>query len=192
MTKIHLKKLWVGTLATSVTAALGLALFTTSSAPAKGVPETAKIKMVLGPTGPDFVGDEFVQTGQDLKIVNKTKPKEIGPHFFTLADPEDIPQSRDDQKKCDELKGICGELVEAHKIDLQGGFTVKRHLAKNGEPGWDTVFTNSSQGDSWYTEKKFDSVTQTVSTTGDNVTLNYFCVIHRGMGGEITVNGPTK
>ena len=36
--------------------------------------------------------------------MNKTKAKEIGPHFFTLIEAGQIPSNRDEYKKCGKLE----------------------------------------------------------------------------------------
>jgi len=188
--------LWAGTLAASAAAALGLTLSTSAPADSErqgpgSPPPAAEIRMVLGDTGPDFRGDDFVVTGQELRITNRTNPQVIGPHFFTLVNPDDIPRGVEENRKCEQNKIICGQLVDAHNIRTNPGFDVRRQLAKAGAPGWDTVFTKDSKGDSWFTQEKNETVVQTVSATGSSTTLKYFCIIHRGMNGKITVN-PTR
>ncbi|MEA2246477.1 MAG: hypothetical protein QOH46_1006, partial [Solirubrobacteraceae bacterium] len=42
------------------------------------------IKIVMKGKNPTFKGPKRISRGEKLTIVNKTKPKKIGPHTFTL------------------------------------------------------------------------------------------------------------
>jgi len=183
---IRSKKLWAGTLATSAVVVLGLTLITTSSAPAKGV-EPAKIKMVFDPQGgpPAFVGDESVASGQDLKIVNNSKPKQIGPHTFSLIEEGSLPTTNKQMKKCGKIElPVCVNVFKTH--DVSKKFVVKKPDVEKGLEGWDASFNDEAKGDTWYTETKNESETRAVNTAPGS-TLYYFCLVHPEMQGAIGV-----
>ena len=187
MKMIRSKKLWAGTLATSAVAVLGLALFTSSSAPAKGPEPAAKIKMVFDPEAgpPAFIGDESVAAGQDLKIVNNSKPKQIGPHTFSLIEKGSLPVTEDEMKKCAKLKlPVCVNVFKAHDVSKKG--VVRKPNVDKGLDGWDKSFNDEVKGDTWFTEAKGESETRTVSAAPGS-TLYYFCLVHPEMQGAIGV-----
>jgi plastocyanin len=184
---IRSKKMWAGTLATSAVAALGLTLVTTSSAPAKGpVPAPAKIKMVFDGNGPPhFEGADAVAAGQDLKIVNTSKPKEIGPHTFSLVEESSLPNSRQEMKQCARLElPVCLNVFKAH--DISNKFVVKKPNVDKGLEGWDRSFSDEVKGDTWFSDEKGSSETRTVSAEAGS-TLYYFCIVHPEMQGAIGV-----
>ncbi len=189
MNMIRSKKLWAGTLATGAAAALSLTLVT-SSAPADNAKlglEPAKIKMVFDPQGgpPAFVGDESVASGQDLKIVNNSKPKEIGPHTFSLVEEGSLPTTNKQMKKCGKIElPVCVNIFKTH--DVSKKFIVKTPDVDKGEKGWDTSFDDNDKGDTWYTETKNESETRTVTADAGS-TLYYFCIVHPEMQGSIGV-----
>ena len=160
MNMIRSKKLWAGTLATGAAAALSLTLVT-SSAPADNSKlglEPAKIKMVFDPQGgpPAFVGDASVASGQDLKIVNNSKPKQIGPHTFSLVEEGSLPTTNKQMKKCGKIElPVCVNIFKTH--DVSKKFIVKTPDVDKGETGWDTSFDDNDKGDTWYTETKNES-----------------------------------
>ena len=190
MRRTSRKQLLAGTLAASATAALSLGIVA-SSAPAdsakQGIPATAKIKMTFDQGPPLFEGPDSVEPGQDLKIINKTKPKDIGPHLFTLIDPEFRPDSRKEYKACGRLElQVCVNIAKAHRLSKQ--FVVRKPSVDKGAEGWDTSFTDEVKGDSWYTEQKNDSEKRVVSPEVAGSTLSYFCLVHPDtMQGQIQV-----
>jgi hypothetical protein len=169
-------------------AALGLTLV--SSAPADSAKqglEAAKIKMVFDPQAgpPAFVGDESVAAGQDLKIVNKSKPKQIGPHTFSLIEEGSLPTTQQEMKKCGKIQlPVCVNVFKAH--DVSKRFVVRKPDVDKGLDGWDKSFNDEVKGDTWYTETKRESETRTVSATPGS-TLYYFCLVHPEMQGAIGV-----
>ncbi len=188
------KKLWAGTLAAGVTGALGLGLVT-SSAPAdtaKGPTPAAEIKMTFGQGPPLFEGPASVEPGQDLKIINKTKPKEIGPHFFSLVEEGSLPTTRKENKACARLEHpLCVKIAKAH--DVSKKLVVRKRSVDKGAVGWDTSFTDEIKGDSWFTDEKKESETREVSAEAAGSTLTYFCLIHPDtMRGQIDVGELTR
>ena len=183
--KFRSKKLWAGTLATGAVAAFSLALVTTS-APADSAKQgpVSEIRIILD-GGPAFDGPGSVPNGTDLRIVNETKPSEIGPHSFTLVEEGFRPSNRDEYKKCGKLQlPVCLNVANAHH--LSNKFIVKKPNVDKGLDGWDASFTDESKGDTWFTEQKNESETRTV--TAEVPTLYYFCVVHpKEMQGQINI-----
>jgi hypothetical protein len=187
---IRSKKLWAGTLATSAVAVLGLAVFASSSAPAKGPLEPAKIKMVFDPQAgpPAFTGDTSVLPGQDLKIINKTKPRKIGPHTFSLVEEASLPTTRKQMKECERIElPVCANVFRTH--DVSKRFVVRKPDVDKGLDGWDKSFNDDVKGDTWYTEKQAETETRAVSAAPGS-TLYYFCLVHPVMQGSLGVAQP--
>ncbi len=185
---IRSKKLWAGTLATSAIAALGLTVFTASAATAGfPAPAAAKIKMVFDPQNgpPAFVGDTSVASGQDLKIVNASKPKQIGPHTFSLIEEGSLPTTNKEKNKCGKIElPVCVNVFNAHRVSKK--FVVRKPNVEKGLIGWDTSFNDDVKGDTWFTETKNESETRAVTATPGS-TLYYLCIVHPEMQGSIGV-----
>ena len=180
------------TLATGATTALGLTHVTTSAPAdsAKLAPTTAKIKMVFDPQAgpPAFTGDDSVVPGQDLKIVNKTKPRQIGPHTFSLVEEGSLPVTQQQMKKCAKIElPVCLNVFKAH--DVSKRFVVRKPDVDKGLEGWDRSFNDEVKGDTWFTDTKFESETRPVSAAPGE-TLYYFCVVHPEMQGSVGVLAP--
>ena len=176
---IHSKKLWAGTLAAGVTATLGLTIIA-SSAPAESQQQRggAVIEMTFDGGPPLFTGDTSeVVAGQTLTIVNNTRPRQIGPHLFSLIKPRALPETRKEIKACLRLESfVCKRIFKAHKVNPET-FEVKKDTVEEGENGWDAQFGNIVDGDSWYTEKKGDTHSRTVVADA-GTRLGYICIVH--------------
>lgn len=134
-----------------------------------------------------FVAPETIVSGEELTIVNKTDPKQVGPHTFALVDPSLEPQTAKERKTCFP-KNICGSI--AKWLGVKGPHNqVTNNPAKAGKPGWDTEGTASKPGDAWFTGSKGGTFTQkvTVSTTEGPTMLHFMCAIHPWMQGSIEV-----
>ena len=133
-----------------------------------------------------FTAPPTVAAGTNLKIKNKTNPRQVGPHTFSLVSPKVLPTSRKQIKACEKkLKGICGAVVEWHDVDLQTG-QVGENPVDVGKQGWDRQGNLKRKGDSWVAECKGQSFTRKV-TAKPGKTLHFFCAVHAGMQGEIEV-----
>jgi hypothetical protein len=189
--KINSKRLLAAALATGAATALGLTLVAAAPADsAKRGPTTAKIKMVFDPDAgpPAFTGDESVVPGQNLKIVNRTNPRQIGPHTFSLVEEGSLPVTQQQMRKCGRLElPVCLNVFKAH--DVSKRFVVRKPDVDKGLEGWDTSFNDEVKGDTWYTETKFESETRPV-TAAPGQTLYYFCLVHPEMQGSVGVLAP--
>jgi hypothetical protein len=135
-----------------------------------------------------FVAPETINNGEELTIVNKTNPKQVGPHTFALIDPSLFPKTAKERKTCFP-DGTCGTI--AKWLGVNGPHDpVSINPSKAGKPGWDTEGTNSKTGDAWFTgSKPGRSFTQRVNvdTSEGAVKIHFMCAIHPWMQGEITV-----
>ena len=147
--------------------------------------EPATINMKLTRNGPTFGGAKQVTAGQQLRIVNRTKPRRVGPHTISLTRESVIPNTRKERRNCFTPGKICTAIAVAHKFNPRTE-KINQPLVKAGAAGWDTEFTRRRKGDSWYTEKLGEDFSQVVSAEAGTV-LHYFCAIHPEMRGEIEV-----
>jgi hypothetical protein len=135
-----------------------------------------------------FVAPESIFNGEELTIVNKTNPKQVGPHTFALIDPSLLPKTAKERKTCFP-GGACG--IIAKWLGVKGPHDpVSVNPSKAGKPGWDTEGTKSKTGDAWFSgEKPGLSFTQrvNVNTSEGPVTLHFMCAIHPWMQGSIEV-----
>ena len=176
-------------LAAAATGALALGLVGGPAASAGSDAGTAKasatIEMKFNGKRFFFDGPEEVTAGQALKIVNKTKPRKLGPHTFSLTDQSLRPGTPKERKQCFSPGKVCLDIAVAHEFDPKTE-TINKDVVKAGKPGWDVEFTKRKEGDSWYTEKLGGSFSQKVSAEA-GTTLRYFCAIHVGMQGKFKV-----
>jgi hypothetical protein len=152
---------------------------------------TDVITMSLAKGKLKFVAPETVTVGDQLQVLNKTNPKQVGPHTFSLVTKGSIPKTRKAQNSCFTPKKICFAIAKWH------GFNPKTEkittpLAKAGPAGWSTMGdATGKKGDSWFTgEKKAGtSVTQEV-TAEAGTTLYFMCAVHPFMHGQVKVVAP--
>ncbi|HEX4670086.1 MAG TPA: hypothetical protein VH275_08965 [Solirubrobacterales bacterium] len=134
-----------------------------------------------------FVAPQTVTQGDELKIVNETDPKKVGPHTFSLVTKGSLPKTPSARKNCFTPKHICLSISQWH------GFNPKTEKiainpAKAGPEGWSTLGSTTKKGDSWFTEKKGDSLTQQVTADPATTSTLYFvCAIHPWMQGSVKV-----
>jgi hypothetical protein len=151
-----------------------------------GVTDTISIEESKGAL--KFVAPESVKVGDELEIVNKTDPKKVGPHTFSLVTKASLPKTPAARKNCFTPKHICMSIAKWH------GFQPKTEKitinpAKAGPAGWSTLGSNSAKGDSWFTgEKKGTSFSQVVSADpATTPTIYFMCAIHPWMQGSVKV-----
>jgi hypothetical protein len=150
-----------------------------------GITDTIHMELTKGKL--KFVGPQTVTQGDQLEIVNDTNPKQVGPHTFSLVTKGSLPKTGPARKGCFAPKHICLSIAKWH------GFNPKTeeitiNPAEAGPEGWSTMGSTSKKGDSWFTEKKGDSLAQLVSAAPQ--TLYYMCAIHPWMQGKVQVVAP--
>jgi hypothetical protein len=128
-----------------------------------------------------------VAAGTELKIKNKTNPRQVGPHTFSLVHEKDLPR-KNQLKKCGKkVQLICGEIAAWHQVDLQTG-DIGENPVEVGKQGWDKEGSYNHKGDSWISVAKGESFSRTVTAKPGKV-LHFMCAVHPEMQGEITVTG---
>lgn len=147
--------------------------------------EPATITMKLKAKGPVFEGPATVLTGQELKIVNATSPRKIGPHTFSLVRPGLLPDTPKEFKNCFTPRKICMRIAQAHKLNPKTE-KIGQPNVDVGVEGWSRAFTKKRKGDSWFTETKGESTTRVVSASAGR-SLTFLCAVHPDMQGKIEV-----
>ena len=180
-------------LATALLAVAALSaavILATSDASAKPHPrgDTARIEMKFdGKHAPFFKGDDTIEAGGKLTIVNKSNPQEIGPHTFSVVTQDALKEIHVNKAKCAHLKlKVCKNVAKAHQIDFQEE-TVGKPDVDNGKKGWDAGFSDTEKkGDTWFSFNKNDKTSRKVKLDAGSK-LYYFCFIHPEMEGKIKV-----
>jgi len=137
-----------------------------------------------------FVAPESVTVGDQLEIANKTNPKQVGPHTFSLVTKGSVPKTPKAQHSCNAPKHICAAIAKWHGFNPKTE-TIAKPLAKAGPAGWSTMGDAASKkGDSWFSgEKKGGHVSQEV-TAEAGTTLYFICAVHPFMHGQVKVVAP--
>ncbi|HET7119959.1 MAG TPA: hypothetical protein VFI17_01765 [Solirubrobacterales bacterium] len=174
----------VGTAAlTVVVAGAGAA----GAAETTGTTDVIKIELTKGKL--KFVGPETVAQGDQLEVVNETNPHQVGPHTFSLVTKGSLPKTPKQRQNCFTPKHICLAVAMWHKFNPKTE-EIGLQLAKAGSAGWSTMGNaTGKKGDSWFTEKKGESVSQEVSAAA-GTTLYFMCAVHPWMQGHVTVTTP--
>ncbi|HEV2790384.1 MAG TPA: hypothetical protein VGV69_03695 [Solirubrobacterales bacterium] len=147
--------------------------------------ETPTISMELSKGKLKFVAPESVYVGEQLEIVNKTNPKQVGPHTFSLVTKASLPKTRKAMNACFAPKHICLKIAEWHGFNPKTE-RISINRVKAGAAGWSTMGSVSKKGDSWFSgETKGGHVAQKV--TAKPGTLYFLCAVHPEMQGEIEV-----
>lgn len=171
-------------------AALALAVSGPVSTAATPTGKTDVVSIELTKGKLKFVGPETVTVGDQLEIVNKTNPKQVGPHTFSLVTKGSLPKTPSARKSCFTPKHICLAVAKWH------GFNPKTEKitvnpAKAGPEGWSTAGNaTGKKGDSWFSgEAKGGHFSQEVTAEAGS-TLYYLCAVHPWMQGKVTVETP--
>jgi hypothetical protein len=152
-----------------------------------GVTQKVDIELTKGKL--KFVGPESVTPGDQLEIVNKTNPKQVGPHTFSLVTKGSQPKTPGARKNCFTPKHICLAIATWHGFNPKTE-QITKDPAKAGPAGWSTAGNaTGKKGDSWFTEKKGETLSQEV-TAAAGTTLYYMCAVHPWMQGKVNVVAP--
>ena len=151
-----------------------------------GVTDTVSIELTKGKL--KFVGPESVTVGDQLDIVNETNPKQVGPHTFSLVTKGSLPKTPKARKNCFTPKHICLAIAIWHGFNPKTE-EITKNPAKAGPAGWSTAGSATKKGDSWFTEKKGEDLSQEV-TAAAGTTLYYMCAVHPWMQGKVNVVAP--
>jgi hypothetical protein len=163
--------------------ALALPGLAGAESPSTSLP-TIEIKMEGKKMG--FFGPKTIVEGEELRIVNKTNPKMVGPHTFSLVTKGSLPKTAAARKSCFTPGHICYSIAEWQKFNPKTE-KVGLNPAAAGAEGWDTMGTVKQPGDSWFSgEKPGASIEQVVSAKA-GTTLYFMCAVHPWMQGSIKV-----
>jgi hypothetical protein len=132
-----------------------------------------------------FAGPTTVIKGQELRIVNDTSVRKVGPHTFSLAKKSVLPDTPKEFKQCFTPGKICMDIATAHKFNPKTE-KIAKPIVNAGAKGWNRSFSKDRTGDSWYTETKGESHTRRV-TASAGTTLRFICAVHPDMQGKIKV-----
>jgi hypothetical protein len=150
-----------------------------------GVTDTIHIVLVKGKL--KFEAPETVTQGDELEVVNDTNPKQVGPHSFSLVTKGSQPKTGPARKNCFTPNHICLSIAKWHGFNPKTE-KISVNPAEAGPEGWSTMGSTSKKGDSWFTEKKGESLAQLVSAQPQ--TLYFMCAVHPWMQGKINVVAP--
>jgi hypothetical protein len=152
------------------------------------IPLTGKTDTVFirdGKAGLRFVAPKTVAFGDELKVVNQTNPKQVGPHTFSLVEPSLIPKTPKARQLCFTKSHICKAIATWHGAKGNGPPTVNPVQA--GAPGWSTEGNLTEKGDSWFTGEKPAASFEQLVTAEPGTTIHFMCAIHPWMHGSIEV-----
>ncbi len=177
---------------TTIAIALGLtASLVLAPALASGADpvDAAHTVVITAKGGLRFEAPKTIVAGEDLEVLNKTNPKQVGPHTFSLVTKGSIPATPKARQTCFTPKHIC--MAIAHWHGTNGNGPVTKNPTKAGVAGWDTLGSVTKVGDSWFTgeKKSGTSITQPV-TAAAGTTIYFMCAIHPFMHGSIEVLPP--
>lgn len=163
--------------------ASGAGSYPTTTTPTASTTPTVYIRDGKG--GLRFVAPKTVVAGQELRVLNTTNPKQVGPHTFSLVTESSIPKTAKARQICFTKGHICKAIASWHGV--KGNGPPKENPAKAGAEGWDTEGSLTTKGDSWFTgEKPHASIVQQVTAVA-GTTIHFMCAIHPWMHGSITV-----
>jgi hypothetical protein len=170
----------------AVGAIASLVLVPTAAAAELGPANTVYIK--AGKGGLHFEAPKTIANGAELEVVNKTNPKQVGPHTFSLVTKGSIPKTPKQRQLCFTPHHICKAIADWHGVKGEG--PPSKNPAEAGEEGWDTLGSLTKKGDSWFTgTKPKASIVQKV-TAAAGTTIYFMCAIHPWMHGSIKVTAP--
>lgn len=179
-------------IAVAALAATAVALFGSSLAGAEGTtsPKTDKIEIKIVNGNLKFVGPKTVSRGDLLEIVNKTNPKSVGPHTFSLVTKGSLPpKTKATEEDCFAPKHICQAIAAWHGVPSGKG-PPKINPVKVGAEGWSTMGSLKKKGDSWFTGNKPGTSFSQVVSASSGATLYFMCAVHPWLQGRIKVVPP--
>jgi len=135
-----------------------------------------------------FVGPATVTAGDELKIVNRTDPRRLGPITFSLVRRGHLPKTRRAQVFCFTPGHICWSIAEWQGVHGEGTPTV--NPVEAGESGWDTMGANDIPGDSWFSGAEAGASFAQEVTAKPGTRLWFMDAIHPWLRGTIKVTAP--
>lgn len=174
--------------ATALAAILpGLASGAETTAPA-ATGKTDVIYMRAGKSGLRFVGPKKVGYGDELKVVDQTNPRKVGPHTISLIEASLVPKTRQQMRVCFTKGHICKSIASWHGV--KGNKPPTINPVEAGAPGWSTAGNLTEKGDSWFTGNKPGASYEQQVTAEPGTTIHFICAIHPEMHGSFKVTPP--
>jgi hypothetical protein len=152
-------------------------------------PGVVTVYIVAGRRGLRFFGPESIVAGEELRVVNRTDPRRVGPNTFSLVTLGSLPRTAGARRRCFAEGRICKAIALWHGVAGNGG-APSENPARAGEEGWDTPGSVFAKGDSWFTgERPGGWIEQpvTVDASAGPVRLYFMSAIHPWMHGSIEV-----
>jgi hypothetical protein len=136
-----------------------------------------------------FFGPGTVHEGEELKIVNKTNPRQVGPHTFSLVEKGLLPKTAKQRQTCFTPGHICLSIAEWHHFNPKTE-KVSKPEVEVGPLGWSTMGSVKTEGDSWFSGEKPGGEVDRKVTAKAGTTLYFMCAVHPWMQGSIKVLPP--
>jgi hypothetical protein len=136
----------------------------------------------------NFFGPSTVHEGEELRVVNDTKPSQVGPHTFSLVTKGSLPKTAKARKSCFTPEHICLSIAKWHHFNPKTEKVGKADV-EVGPEGWSTMGSVKAEGDSWFTEKAGGTTEEKV-TAKAGTTLYFICAVHPWMQGSVKVLPP--
>jgi hypothetical protein len=158
------------------------------TAPSATTSTTPTVYIKDGKQGLRFVAPKTVTGGEDLKVINQTNPRQVGPHTFSLVTKSSLPKTPKARQLCFTKGHICKAIARWQGARGNGPPTI--NPAEAGAAGWSTMGSLTEKGDSWFTgNKPGTSIVQqvTADVSAGPTTIYFLCAVHPFMQGSITV-----
>ena len=136
-----------------------------------------------------FFGPGTVHEGEELRVVNDTKPSQVGPHTFSLVEKGYLPKTAKARQSCFTPGHICLSIAEWHQLNPKTEKVGKTEV-EVGPLGWSTMGSLKKEGDSWFSGEKPGGEVDRKVTAKAGTTLYFMCAVHPWMQGSIKVLPP--
>jgi hypothetical protein len=175
--------------ALALLAALVVPNLATAETPPVPAGEVTTIEIKLEGKKLGFFGPSTVHEGEELRIVNKTNPRQVGPHTFSLVEKGLLPKTAKQRQSCFTPAHICLSIAEWHHFNPKTE-TIGKVEVEAGPLGWSTMGSLKKEGDSWFSGEKPGGETDRKVTAKAGTTLYFMCAVHPWMQGRVKVLPP--
>jgi len=172
--------------ALALLAALVVPNLATAETPAVPAGAVTTIEIKLEGKKMAFFGPGTVHEGEELRIVNKTNPRQVGPHTFSLVEKGLLPKTAKQRQTCFTPGHICLSIAEWHHFNPKTE-TIGKVEVEAGPLGWSTMGSVKKEGDSWFSGEKPGGETDRKVTAKAGTTLYFMCAVHPWMQGSVKV-----
>ena len=131
----------------------------------------------------DFFGAREVTEDARLRFINRTSPRQVGPHTFSLVRRSELPRTGREMRRCGRGDNVCARIAQAHRVNFATG-EIRRPVVDPGRPGWGTPFGRI--GDSYATERRGDTHTRRVRPDAGEY-MYFLCAVHPDMQKRVLV-----